>query len=69
MKLFVEIYKRLYRYFMAIHIRLWVGTLYLLLKGDLGIARKGVSTHFIVVNLYILWWGRAAAKQRKTADR
>ncbi len=47
MKLFVEIYKRLYRYFMAIHIRLWVGTLYLLLKGDLGIARKVVSRHFI----------------------
>ena len=53
MKSFVETYKRLYKYSIAINIRLWVGTLYLSLKGDLGIARREVSRHFIVVNLYI----------------
>jgi len=53
MKLFVETYKGLYRYFMANNTRLWVDTLYLSLKGDLGIALRGVSRYFIVVNLYI----------------
>ncbi len=38
---------------MAINTRLWVDTLYPPLKGDLGIARRKISRHFIVVNLYI----------------